>query len=122
MLAGLQVRNLGGEPGYLLFGALFGEYVKVFVVSLHPVFFPGVFLERSGIRLQLLEFLFGILYLSQVIIAAFFQLVKFAFVFEVRGDDILIIEEAKPYPEYQRGEQVFILYPGGYVLEKLHGS
>jgi hypothetical protein len=102
-----------------LFGRL-RQDVKVFVVFFHPVFLPGIFFQGGGIALELLQLFFGIFYLAQEVVAAFFQLVEFALVLKVGGEDILLVKKTDPYREHQRGEQVLVLKKGGYVLEELH--
>ncbi len=95
-----------GNNNILLFR--FGQDEQVFIVLFHPILFPGIFLQGTGIGPQLFQLLFCVFDLAQEIITAFFQLVEFVLVLKVGSNNILVIEETNPYTEHQGGEEVLI--------------
>lgn len=93
---------------------------KILIFLLHPVLFAGIFLQGGFVRSELIELRFGYFDLIQVIIPALFQLAELRLVFEIGGEDVLVIKEKHPDHKDQGGNGVLVLQPGRYAGEQFH--
>ena len=80
---------------------IFPDQEKIFIVSFHQVFFPGVFFQQGRIGLQLFQFFLGLCYLLFVVLFALFQFSQLPFFPEMAGNEVPGIKEKDPNREAQ---------------------
>lgn len=82
---------------------------EVLVVSLHQIFFPGIFFQQRRVCLQLLQLLFGRSDLLLVILLALLQFQQFSFLPEMTCDKVAVVKEQYPDGKPCRRQQVLVL-------------
>ena len=100
--------------------AFVADHKQVFIVSLHKVLLPGIFLQDCRIGFQVFQLLFGGGDLLFVVLFALLQLLQFAPLPEMTGDEIPIVEEQNPDRKAYCRQQVFVLQPGWDMRQQAH--
>lgn len=91
-----------------LFVAIFDQK-EVFIVSLHKVLLPGIFLQQCRVGLQLIQFLLSHRNLLFIVLLAFLQLYKLSALPEMTRYKVPGIKEHNPHYKTNRCEEVFVL-------------
>ena len=87
----------------------FFDQEEVFIISLHQVLFPGIFLQQCRVGLQLIEFLLGDRDLLFIVLLAFLQLYQLGALPEMTRNKVSGVKEQYPHYKPNRCEEVFVL-------------
>ena len=93
----------------MLTRATFLDQKEVFIISLHQVLLPGIFLQQCRVGLKLIEFLLRDCDLLFIVLFAFLQLHQLRALPEMTRDKVPGVKEQYPHYKNNRCEEVFVL-------------